>query len=317
MRLPLRSISRRIGFGRAKLRLLQAIRFGLHAEIAQLQAKLKFVPKAAQLAPLASGTGDLDCVMLLNEPRILEGIWALYSFRSFYGECRILILNDGSLSEASLSLLNRIFPGVSIPDVRENDDKVAAALIKRGLERCADWRANFVFFRKLIDPVFLCGNRPYVLLDSDVLHFRPPREILDWAKNALTMCYASDVELYPLCAPATQLRQVCGSVLPEHFCAGYLGLTAKLLSLERIEAYLASPIFRCQQESGTYNHVAEQTLYAMEAAVSGSSVLPADYATCPDPMRDKAVMGHFCGGEVSRTWFYTKGLPILAKQFLG
>jgi hypothetical protein len=83
-----------------------------------------------------------------------------------------------------------------------------------------------------------------------------------------------------------------------------------------VERYLAQECFERQLSTKRFSHVAEQTLYAMEAAIIGAEVLPRDYATCPDVESRRVTMGHFCGGSYKRTWFYTKGLPVVSRQFL-
>jgi hypothetical protein len=80
-----------------------------------------------------------------------------------------------------------------------------------------------------------------------------------------------------------------------------------------VERYLSADCFEKQLTAGRFSHVAEQTLYAMESAIGGAEVLPHEYATCPDPNFVTATMGHFCGGSYKRTWFYTKGLPVVSQ----
>jgi len=221
------------------------------------------------------------------------------------------VLNDGTLTVKSLLILHTLFPGISIPDVRTNDREVDDFLARRGLDRCRDWRRRFVFFRKLVDPVMLAQSSKIMLLDSDCLHFRVPVEIRAWAHDAREIRYIADVNRHSYCAPTSELSEISGALLPEYFCAGYLCLPRSLVDLSRIERYLAAECFERQRATGQFAHVAEQTLYAMEASVIGTAILPTEYATCPDPHTQGPVMGHFCGGSYQRTWFYTKGLPIV------
>lgn len=311
----MRAMARKLGLGALALRARRAMRFGPRVEFDTWRARSRYLKAAGALAPLPCGEGPLDCFVLLNEPRLWEGVWAIYSFRHYHGPCRVIVLNDGTLSGESIATLRRLFPGVSIPEVRANDAEIDAFLEGRGLERCRDWRRRFVFFRKLIDPVYLARTERMLLLDSDVLHFQPPEEVWRWTQSGEGMRFAADLNPHPFFAPADELAAICGAPLPEHFCAGYLYLTRKSVDLARIERHLADALFEAQRRDGSFNHVAEQTLYAMEGAVTGAQVLPAPYATCPDPLTETAVMGHFCGGEAPRTWFYTRGLPLLARRF--
>lgn len=310
---PLRAALRRLRIGPLVLRLQRALRFGLRAETEALLARARWL-KRPGLTPLSADSGEAECFMLLNEPRIWEGVWSLHSFRSLFGPCRLTVLNDGSLSAESIALLERLFPGIRIPDVAENDAWIDAQLAHRGLDRCREWRRRFVFFRKLIDPVLLSRSEAIVLLDSDILHFREPAAVQAWVRRPDRFLFIADAQPVSYFAPIAQLQAIAGAPPPGYFCAGYLGVPRARVDLGRIERYLQDPLFEEQRRSGRFEHVAEQTLYGMEAGVVGGTMLPAGYATCPDPAAPDVVMGHFCGGEPSRYWLYTKGLPFLDRE---
>lgn len=288
----------------------RALRFGPRAEIEALVARARWL-KRTGLPTMPGDEGAAECFMLLNEPRIWEGVWSLLSFRRTFGPCRLTVLNDGSLSRGSLGLLKRLFPGIRIPDVAEHDVWIDEQLAQRGLERCQAWRREFVFFRKLIDPLLLSRSDAVILLDSDILHFREPQAVKAWATRPDRFLFIADVQANSYFAPISRLGEISGVPPPSHFCAGYLCVPRSLVALERIERYLEDPLFDDQLRSGHFAHVAEQSLYGMEAGVVGGDMLPAGYATCPDPVDPDVVMGHFCGGEPSRYWLYTKGLPFL------
>jgi len=293
-------------------RLKKALDYGPKVEIETFLARCRYLQAAMSFPPLSGNEGPLDCFMLLNEPRLWEGVWSLHTFRKLFGPCRLIVLNDGSLRPDSIRTLERLFPGIAVPDVARNDSRVDAFLAQAGVPLCREWRRRFVFFRKLIDPVLLAQSDAILLLDSDVLHFRTPTEVRAWVSDPAGARYIVDPERYSYCAPPDVLRELCGAPLPEYFCAGYLCLPRGMVDLHRVERYLASDVFDSQRVAGKFNHVAEQTLYAMESGIAGSKSLPPDYATCPDPAKQDVVMGHFCGGEAPRTWFYTKGLRLLA-----
>ena len=308
------AILRRPPIGRAWLRLRRALDFGPTVEIRTFVAKHRYLRAVLSFPPLESGTGPVDCFMLLNELRIWEGLWSLYSFRAYFGPCRIVVLNDGTLRPASIALLSAIFPGITIPDCETNDREIDTYLAQQGLRRCREWRKGFIFFRKLVDTTRLRQADGLLLLDSDCLHFRVPLEIRRWAERPAKVRYAADVNQYSHCADPSLLAKICGSPLPEYFCAGYLCLPRDAVDLGRIERYLSEDCFERQLSTGRFTHVAEQTLYAMEAAVTGATMLPTDYATCPNPDIETPTIGHFCGGSYQRTWFYTKGVPLLVRQ---
>ena len=309
-----RAIVRRTGVGRALLRAKRAYQFGLRVEINTFLGRRRYLKAIERLRPMDSGAGTLGCFMLLNKARFLEGVWSLYSFRYFFGQCRSIVLNDGTLTFDNVAFLKRLFPGIYVPDFEANNRQIDAYLEQAGLARCREWRRKFVLFRKLVDPVCLAPSDKVLMLDSDVLHFRAPDEVRAWSERPDALLYMADTNCNPHCASSEELEDICGAPLPTHFNSGYLAIPPGAIDLGRVEHYLAADRFERQRVSGRFSYVAEQTLYAMEGAKSGARVLPKTYAICPDPKIDKAVMGHFCGGAASRTWFHTKGLPLLSRE---
>ncbi len=300
-----------VGLGAAVLRARRAWQFGWRVELDTFRAKHRHLRSVAMFEPLPCGDGPLHAVMLLDEARALEGLWSLYSFRLHAGPCRLTVLSDGTLNAASLDRLHALLPGLNVPDASENDSETLAALSSQGLHRCHAWRKEFLFFRKLVDPFRLAAADAVVLLDSDCLHFRHPAEVLAWAERPEAVRYVTDVNAHSLCVTEEEFIAICGVPPPRSFCAGYACVPPGALDLVRIERYLSHPSFERQLASGRFSHVAEQTLLAMEAARLGAHALPPTYLPCPDVAAVDSVMGHFCGGQPSRNWFYTKGLPAV------
>jgi hypothetical protein len=310
----IKSIMRKIRLGSFVLRLRRSAQFGFKAEIATFVAKKRYLHRILHAEPLRSDSGSIECFMLLNEARLWEGLWALYSFRFFFGECQLVVLDDGTLKPTSLDILHSLFPGILIPRVIENDGAILAQLESANLPLCLEWRKRYVFFRKLIDPTLLNKKSGMILLDSDCLHFQVPQEVRAWSVKPDQALFIPDVARHSFCAQPEILSKICGITLPEYFCAGYLCIPSHGIQLKRVETYLSTQCFDNQLRDNRFSHVAEQTLQAMEAAVTGAQILPFTYATCPNVPNPDVVAGHFCGGTVKRTWFYTKGISTLARQ---
>jgi FkbM family methyltransferase len=309
--LSVKRVARALRIGPALLRLRRAQRFGVAVEVNTFFARQRYLTKVRSFPPMDAGAGDLDCFMLLNQARFWEGVWSLYSFRFNFGPCRVIVLNDGTLAQKSVGILHHFFAGIQIPEITSHDAMVAAYLREGDWRRCLEWRKSFVFFRKLIDPIFLARSDKILLLDSDCLHFQSPEEIKEWTRRGDNVRYIADSARHPFCTSAAELRRICGTAPPEFFCAGYLCIPRDTVDLCRVEDYLGEECFDRQLSGRQFAHVAEQTLYAMEAGRRGASVLPTSYATCPDLRADRPIMGHFCGGSYQRTWFYTQGLPLV------
>jgi hypothetical protein len=255
--------------------------------------------------------------MLLHRARFLEGVWAVYSFLYCAGQpFRVVIHSDGSLDANCAAILSSLFPGIHIIPREEADRIVTAALKGHGLTNCVEFRRRHILALKLLDP-FIMGSSPsYLVLDSDILTFSKPHELLD--PGPADAEGASHPHLYsPDCwdgAYALSLEGLrAAGVQPAYrLNSGILKIQRAGFSLERIEAAIPRLDLLGRDIALCY---AEQTLYACELPFHGLVRLdPERYTICGDPNDGKIVTGHYCGDYYGKTRFYREGIPRLAKE---
>jgi hypothetical protein len=315
--LPLRQTARSIGVGPALLKVHALRALTLRGAITLLRAKPRVLPRILDAPPIAAREGDVEVHMLLHHQRIMEGIWALYSFAHFAQvPCQIFVHSDGSLTNADVARIDKVLPGVHVISRQEADERVACRLRERGLWQSLRFRDSLIFALKLFDP-FLFGDRStFFLLDSDVLFFRRPNELLDdldedSSGSGRPSLYSPDNGIRYCLDPET-LRALLGKDCIPLFNPGVVRTNRSVLDLERIEHYLQRHEF---WGAGSRPHYyAELTLWAMLLAVAGARQLPPSYAITPPLDGPIPATGHFCGGGYPATWFYSRGLPRLASQ---
>jgi hypothetical protein len=267
--------------------------------------------------PIPAGDGPLEVHMLLHHQRLLEGIWALYSFAHFTRlPCQIFVHSDGSLTDADAARLQHILPGASIISRDHADQVVVSRLQDLGLSSSIRFRDRLVFALKLFDPFFFGNQSKFFLLDSDVLFFRHPHELLDDLSDP---SYGGPVSLYSpdngfrYCLSRETLRTLLGQECIADFNPGVVRTARSVLDLARIERYLQRPEFWSSESRPHY--YGELTLWAMQLTAAGARQLPPSYAITPPLDGALATSGHFCGGGYPATWFYSRGLPRLALEF--
>ena len=110
----------------------------------------------------------------------LMGLWAAKSFYASSGVNWPLFWHQGgSLSARAVDRLRQHFPDSRLVAMCAADRTVNAALDANGLTHLRAARTRAFMLRKLVDPVLL-GRSPYLLLlDTDVLFFERPTELLD------------------------------------------------------------------------------------------------------------------------------------------
>jgi len=130
--------------------------------------------------------------------------WALKSFYHYLGERPPLVVHDdGSLTEESVLLLQEHFPGCTVvrADRADADPRLRESL--QSLPLCELWRfrSDFQLAKKLFDfPSF--STEPLIVgIDSDILFFRKPLEILECARASTPFMSSDYQDAYEFDAP--------------------------------------------------------------------------------------------------------------------
>jgi len=259
----LKRLAHQLGLIRGYQRMRQLRSLTLKGALHMQMARRKYLRRVLQAQPVAADDGNIEVHMLLNQPRIFEGLWALYSFVHFAGQaCRIVIHDDGSLGSREMADLHQVFPGCQIISRQTADSVVLGHFQDKSLERCAHLRKTLIFALKLFDPFFFSNSPRFVLLDSDVLFYSRPSELLAGLEEtrenlSLPNLYSVD-NGYRYCLDREELEVLLGQPCIEQFNPGLIRVNRDVLVLDRIERYLEHPSF--WNEDGTGNYYTELTL---------------------------------------------------------
>ncbi len=108
---------------------------------------------------------------------MLNLLWTLKSFYHFSQRSYPAVIHDdGTLTAADLEILRRHFPDSRVISAAEAESTVAAAL--KSYPRCARYRGLHSLARKVFDIGTYFRADRLLLLDSDLIFFRTPDELL-------------------------------------------------------------------------------------------------------------------------------------------
>ncbi|HIK06685.1 MAG TPA: hypothetical protein IGS40_18545 [Trichormus sp. M33_DOE_039] len=236
----------------------------------------------------------------------LNLVWALKSF--YYCSQRdyaLCIHDDGTLTEEQLKTLEYHFPNARIISRKEADAKVLALL--EAYPRCLDFRKTNHLSPKVFDFAAYLQSDRMLLLDSDILFFAAPTELLnrienpDYQLNTLNSDVASAYTVEP-----EEVKTHLGFELAERVNSG-LGLIHKQsLSFDWIEEFLALPNI-----IGHFWRI-EQTIYALCSSRFGVELLPPAY----DVHLEGSINGSPCRHYVGkiRHLMYSEGIRHLVQN---
>lgn len=254
--------------GRMLLKFRQ--RFGRGLRVAYYRDVVR--PRILRTVPVRGLTdGRCEIHVFTSTTDWLNLIWALKSFYHAsgrrYGLC---IHDDGTLTPGQLDQTRRHFPDARLIPRSEADAAVLPTLT--GYPRCAEFRRTNLLAPKVFDFAHYLRADRMLLLDSDVLFFTVPTELVrrvedpTYGKNTVNGDVSS---AYTVKADDARVR--LGIELLPRFNSG-LGLIHKgSLRLDWFEEFLALP--------GIIGHFwrIEQTLLALCSSRFGAELLPPEY----------------------------------------
>lgn len=304
--LPLARRARRAhlaGLYLSRLRLLPAgfLRRRRDAAIAELLRNGERLPPI----PLEPSGSELEVHTMLHVRDLSYALWSLYSFLHHSGlRCAVVVHADGPWTDRESENLTRAFPGITLLSRTTRDAQIAQVLAR--YPACLAYRALGVFGPKLFDPYFF-RTRPHVILvDSDVLFFRPPTELLDRTRyRSAHLRYNVEAGTGYRTRPMLMERF---PVTEPNLNAGLVAATPDESWLRRLEAVL--PALQEIAQADRLRPGEDQTALAVVARDAGWAPLPSEYSSNPEQFRrarSSIVSMHF--HSWAKDLFAMEGIP--------
>ena len=238
--------------------------------------------------------------------------WMLASFFHFTEMAwPIVIHDDGTLPEDARATLESLFQGARL--IRRSEADAEMNRVLRAFPFCHDYRNAHPLALKIFDmPHFARGDR-FLVIDSDVLFFNHPREIVDWANGPGTSreCWFNEDVQESSLITAGEAREELGVKLWNRVNSGLGAIYRPAIDFDFCDRALATtsilrgPIWRV-----------EQTLFALCASRMGKGgLLPKNYeVSLKRRASPEAIARHYVGAVRDR--FYGEGLKRLRQQLL-
>jgi hypothetical protein len=240
------------------------------------------------------------------------GLWSAWSLLRSAPEVKLYVHSDGSLDDGLPAQWQRLLPDTVLVS-RSSADELFSETIGSRFPRLGEWRRSFLLAARLID-MHLFGECPTVMhMDTDVLFFTRPEELLRHACGKdLGMAWCIDVSenYYP---PRQLAKAVFGDLeLPPRLNAGVMAVPRLNEEwFERIDSYIAQGT---AVRFPSYPWHAEQTIFAALAAQIGGKALPPAYGVASKLPERELVCQHYVPFSVFRHRFFSAGLPTLLKN---
>ena len=240
----------------------------------------------------------------------LGAAWMLASF-FHYSELAwpVVIHDDGTLPAEAGETLTRLFENVRIIPRAVADAEMSVLMMAYPF--CAPFRQTHPLALKTFDMAHFADGDRFIVLDSDVLFFKKPREIIEWATGDLAECWFNQDTVENSLISAADARDDLGVKLWPRVNTGVCLLWKSAIDLDFCDSALA-------QTSITNGapHRIERTLLALCASKHNrGGSLPDRYEVSPArAIADEAVSRHYTGD--ARELFFSEGLKRLHEPLI-
>ena len=283
-------------------RLRSALRRG-----AALAGRDLAAPGVFALARRPSGAeAPISVHMLVSSRTWHAGVLAAVSFEFFTGRrWQFIIHDDGSVDERARGQIERLLPGVRFVARAEAERRAAEFLSAH--PKCLANRSRHNLFLKFFDAVAFAPHERFIVLDSDVLFFDRPQEILDWADSGRGECWFNEDTKETYCISRDQIEAALGIPLWSRVNSGLCLMHKPAVSLDLSERLLAS-----FEGNAWHPQFFEQTLFALNAsAFNQGGMLPRKYDINWGYLRCKGSVCRHYVGAFKHDLLYIEGAPTL------
>ncbi len=222
--------------------------------------------------PAFQNDPSISVHLLVSSKTWHAGVLAAMSFEFFtQRRWNLFFHEDGSVDELARKKIEQVFPGVHFIS-RVHSEEVMKQRLK-DYPNCQSLRQEHNLFLKFFDlPAFASGTR-MILLDSDVIFFKQPKEILTWVDSKSQECWYNEDTTEKYCIPRYELEPALGIKFWPKFNSGLM-----LMPLTAISLPLAERLLTTFKETAHHPQFFEQTLYAlMASAWNQGGALPLTY----------------------------------------
>lgn len=248
--------------------------------------------------------------LLTSKDDWLRATWTLASWYQATGRnWQVVIHEDGTLPPEGRELMGALFPTARFILRSEADDKMARVLAP--YPRCRDYRAQLALGLKIFDVPYFCQAQRFLILDSDVLFFRRPEEILAWVDTEDRRCLFNAEAEDPCPLSSGEARQKLRVQLLPRINSGLALLWRDALDLPFCEMAL-----RDTSLGSAYPWRIEQSLFALcTSRENRAALLPPTYEmSLKSERQENAIARHYVGAV--RQQFYAEGIRQLQASLL-
>lgn len=268
---------------------------------AMIRGSRQMMEAALQLPPVECYAQGLPVYFLTGKNYLYQTLFCIRSLVKFSTErFQFVLVDDGSFDHKLVAQIQKQLPGCTIVMQDEVDRNLQQLLPQQQYPHIYQKREVYPHLKKLTDIHILPGTGLKLVLDSDMLFWDNPDEIIQWLKNPRQPIHMVDcVESYGYSKQL--MEQLSGHAIPSLLNVGAIGLNSTAINWRAVDTWI-----HLLEETEGSSYYLEQALTAMLIGEQRSIILDKDkYKVNPNPGDAKSpVLHHYV--DLSKKYYYTQ-----------
>ncbi|MES2650184.1 MAG: glycosyl transferase [Bacteroidota bacterium] len=180
---------------------------------------------------------------------------------------QFILVDDGSFDQDFIDKVKLQMPNVKLVLKDEIEKNLANNLPENKYPYLHHKRRVYPHIKKLTDIHTINDNPSKLVLDSDMLFWNEPIELINWLKNPSGCIYMLDSE-ESYGYDTEFMKSLCGHEIPKLMNVGAIGINSVIINWDEIELWSKT----LEAKSGT-SYFLEQALSAMLVAKENKTIL--------------------------------------------
>lgn len=234
-----------------------------------LKGKKEMFNASKSLPPIFSHQGGLNIYFLTGKKYLYQTLFCAFSLVKVSPKetFQFILVDDGSFDDEFISQINSQMPNAKIITKTEIENNLGNRLPKLKYPYLNDKREIYPHIKKLTDIHTLDENPYKLVLDSDMLFWNEPVELINWLKQPNGCIYMLDcVESYGF--DTALMQSLCGHEIPRLMNVGAIGIQSSTINWDHLETW-----GKTLEEKEGPSYFLEQALSAMIVSNQDKAIL--------------------------------------------
>jgi hypothetical protein len=274
---------------------------GIKSYLTMLKNNRKMIKASYSLPPIVSHANGFEIYFLTGQKYLYQTLFCAYSLiKVTDAKIQFVLVDDGSFDDVLCNRIKKQMPGVKLvlkDEIKQNLNRV---LPLNKYPYLHYKRKIYPHIKKLTDIHTLANGGFKLVIDSDMLFWNNPLEMINWLKHPKDcMSMLDTVESYGF--DKQLMKSLCGHDIPTLLNVGIFGIDSNIINWDDLEIWS-----KTLEEKQSPSYFLEQALSAMLVSGKNYTVLnKAEYVVNPEgsnPNLNQIKLHHYV--DLSKGYYF-------------